>query len=137
MRMNMNFVNFAPFRQLTRGVTNTSLHRVVYTKTVKEWEEISCISLQSSKSSFRNIHIFKFAYSALPLFYSLFRVANHHCTELYIRKLSKNGKRLVAYHYSLRRARFAIYRFSNLHILHFRCFIPCLGFVLPSTTRIK
>ena len=27
--------------------------------------------------------------------------------------------------HSLRRARFAKYRFSNLQILHFRCFIPC------------
>ena len=54
----------------------SSLHRVVYTKRVKETEEISCISLQSSKRSFRKIQIFKFAYSALPLFYSLFRLSN-------------------------------------------------------------
>ena len=26
-----------------------------------------------------------------------------------------------------RRARFASFRFPNLHILHFRCFIPCLA----------
>ena len=50
----------------------SSLHRVVYTKTAKESEEISCISLQSSRRSFCKIQIFKFAYSALPLFYSLF-----------------------------------------------------------------
>ena len=66
--------------------------------------------------------------AALPLFYSLFRVKNHHCIVLHIRKLSKNGKRLVAYRYSLRRACFAKYRFPNLHILPFRCFIPCLGY---------
>ena len=50
----------------------SSQHRVVHTKTAKESEEISCISLQSSRRSFREIQIFKFAYSALPLFYSLF-----------------------------------------------------------------
>ena len=43
-------------------------------KTVKESEEISCISLQSSRSSFRKIRIFKFAYSALPLFLFLGKV---------------------------------------------------------------
>ena len=32
--------------------------------------------LQSSKRSFRKIQIFKFAYSALPLFYSLFRLSH-------------------------------------------------------------
>ena len=37
------------------------------------------------------------------------------------------GSRLVVYRYSLRGARFAKYRFSTLHILHFRCVIPCLG----------
>ena len=52
----------------------SSLHRVVYTKRVKESEEISCISLQSFKRSFHKIHIFKFAYSAFPLYYSLFRL---------------------------------------------------------------
>ena len=51
-----------------------SLHRVVYTKSVKESEEIRCISLQSLKCSFRKIQILKFAYSVLPLFYSLFRL---------------------------------------------------------------
>ena len=45
-----------------------------------------------------------------------------------MRKVLKNGKRLVADRYSLRRARFAKYRFSNVHILHFRCFIPCFGY---------
>ena len=52
----------------------SSLHRVVYTKRVKQSEEISCISLQSSRSSFRKIRIFKFAYSALPLFLFLGKV---------------------------------------------------------------
>ena len=39
----------------------------------------------------------------------------------------KNRNRWVAYRHGLGRARFAKYRFSNLHILHFRCFIPYLG----------
>ena len=47
--------------------------------------------------------------------------------ELYIRKVLKNRKRLVRSCYSLRGARFAKYRLLNLHILHFRCFIPSLG----------
>ena len=38
-----------------------------------------------------------------------------------------NGKRLVAYRYSLGGACFAKYRFLNLHSLHFHCFIPCLA----------
>ena len=48
----------------------------MYTKTVKESEEISCISLQSSKRSFRKIQILNLHDSALPLFYSLFRLSN-------------------------------------------------------------
>ena len=39
-------------------------------KGVKEWEEISFISLQSSKSLLCKIQIFEFAYSGLSLFYS-------------------------------------------------------------------
>ena len=64
--------------------------------------------------SLRGARFAKCAYSALPLFYSLFRFKNHHCNELYtcIRKAL-----------SLRRARLAEYRFLNLHILHFRFFI--------------
>ena len=107
----------------------SSLHRAAYTKSVKEWAEISCTSLQSSKSLFRKIQIFEFAYSSLSPVYFLFRFKNHHCIELYIRKVLKNGKRLVAHGYSLRRTYFAKYRFSNAHILHFRCFIPCLGYL--------
>ena len=76
---------------------------------------------------FDEIRIFEFAYSALPLFYFLFRFKNHLCIVLYIRKALKNRKRLVAYRHSLRSACFAKYRFLNLNILHFRCFIPCLG----------
>ena len=105
----------------------SSLHRVVHTKSVKELEEISCISLQSSKLSFRKIQIFKFAYSALPLFYSLFRFKNHLCIKLCIRKALKNRKRLVTSRNSLGSARVAKYRFLSLYFLHFRCFIPCLG----------
>ena len=54
----------------------SSLHQVVYMKSVKEWEEINYTSLQSSRSLFRKIQIFKFAYSALLLFYSLFRLSH-------------------------------------------------------------
>ena len=90
-------------------------------------QEINCISLQFSKSSFRKKQIFEFAYSALPLFYFFFRFKNYHCIELHIRKKSKNGKKLVAHCYSLRGALLAKYRFLTVHILHFRCFIPCLG----------
>ena len=70
---------------------------------------------------------FECAFSALPLFYFLFRFKNHHCMVLYIRKALKNQKRLVASRYSLRSARFAKYNFLNLHILNFRCFIPRLN----------
>ena len=37
---------------------------------------VSCISLQSSKRSFPKIQIFKSVHSALPLFYSSFRLSN-------------------------------------------------------------
>ena len=57
---------------------------------------------------------------------SLYKI--QHCMELYIRKVLKNRKRSVASRFSLRSARFAKYRFLNLHILHFRSFIPCLGY---------
>ena len=74
------------------------------------------------------MQMFEFAYSAPPLFFPLVRFKIHHCIVLYIRKVLKNGKRLVAHRYSLRKARFAKYRFSNVHILHFRCFSPCFGY---------
>ena len=64
-------------------------------KSVKESKEISCILSQSSKRLFRKIQIFKFAYSALLLFYSLFRFKII-CIGLYMRKALKNRKRLVA-----------------------------------------
>ena len=82
----------------------------------------------SSKCSFRKIKIFKFASSALPLFYSLFRL-NHLCIELYIKKALKNRKRLVASRYSLRERSFRkiqIFKFSS-SALPIRCCIPCLG----------
>ena len=69
----------------------SSLHRAAYTKSVKEWAEISCTSLQSSKSLFLKIQIFEFAYSSLSPLYFLFRFKNHHCIELYIRKVLMNG----------------------------------------------
>ena len=106
----------------------SSLHRAAYTKSVKEWAEISCISLQFSKSLFRKIHMFEFAYSSITLLYFLLRFKYPHCIQLFIRKGLKNGQRLAAHRYRLRRTYFAKYRFSNAHILHFRCFIPCLGY---------
>ena len=85
----------------------------MYTKTVKEGEEISCILLQSPKNSFRKIQILNLPVFGTSAIYSLFRVKNNHCIVLHLRKLSKNGKRLVAYRYSLHwRACFAKYRFS-------------------------
>ena len=44
-----------------------------------------------------------------------------------MRKVLENRCRRVIYSHCLRRACFAKYRFSDLHIVHFRCFIPCLG----------
>ena len=56
----------------------SSLNRVVYTKSVKESEEISYnISSQSLKNSFRKIQILEYAYSAL-LLCSLFSFKNDH-----------------------------------------------------------
>ena len=68
----------------------SSLHRVVYMKTVKESEEVSCISLQSSKRSFRKIWIFKFAYSALPLYYSLFRLKSSLHRVVYTKRVKES-----------------------------------------------
>ena len=45
-------------------------------KSVKEREEISCTSLRSSKSSFRKIKLLEYPYSALSLFYYLFRLSH-------------------------------------------------------------
>ena len=132
-------------------------------KRVKESEQMSYISVESSKGSFHKIQIFEFGYSALPLFYSLFRFKNNYSVEFYIRKVLRIGRDKLLYlyfsfateiqillfaysafplffslfrfknHYcaelyirkmfhSLRRARFAKYRCYNLHIVHFRCF---------------
>ena len=57
------------------------MHRFVDVKRVKESEQMSYISVESSKGSFRKIQIFELGYSALPLFYSLFRFKNHYCVE--------------------------------------------------------
>ena len=46
----------------------SSLHRVVTTKSVKESEEISCISLKSLRSSFRKIQICNLRNGALVTF---------------------------------------------------------------------
>ena len=54
-------------------VQKSLLHGAVYTKSVRESLQTSYVSSQSSTSSLRKIQIFKFAYSALLLFYSLFR----------------------------------------------------------------
>ena len=121
---------------------------------------MSYISVESSKGSFHKIQIFEFGYSALPLFYSLFRFKNNYSVEFYIRKVLRIGRDKLLYlyfsfateiqillfaysafplffslfrfknHYcaelyirkvfhSLRRARFAKYRCYNLHIVHF------------------
>ena len=81
---------------------NSTLHAVVYTKSVKESEQISCISLQSSKRSFCKIQMFKFAYSALPLFYSLFRP----------------GFRLCSFQYMI--IHFVSFRFVSFRFISFR-----------------
>ena len=88
---------------------------------------MSYISAQSWKSSFHKIQIFDCAYSALPQCFFLFRFKNYYCIESYIWKAIRNERRLVAHRYSLWGARFPKYRFLNLHILHFRSFIPYLG----------
>ena len=88
---------------------NTTL--ICIFESVIESEQTSYISSQSSTRWFRKIRIFEFAYSALPLFYFLFRFKNHLCIVLYIRKALKNRKRLVAYRHSLRSACFVKYRF--------------------------
>ena len=48
----------------------------VLLRSVKESVEITYISSQSSKNSFRKIQIFEFTNSTLPLFYSLFRFSH-------------------------------------------------------------
>ena len=75
----------------------------------------------------QNADFWNCIFCTTAVFFSFFRFKNHHCI-LYIRKVLKNGKRLVAHRYSLRGARFAKYRFSSVHILHFCCFIPCFGY---------
>ena len=98
---------------------------VVYTKSVKESEEIIYISLQSSKRSFRKMQIFKFAYSALTLFYSLFRLKSSLHRVVYTKSVKESEEISCISLQSSKRWRFAKYRFLNLHILHFRCFVPC------------
>ena len=44
---------------------------------------------------------------------------------LHIRKALRIGRDKLYIRLRLRRVHFAKYRFWNLHILHFRCFIPC------------
>ena len=104
-----------------------SLHRVVYMKSVKEWEEISCTSLQSSRSSFCKIQIFKFAYSALPLFYSLFRLKSSLHQVVYMKSI-KEWEEISCTSLQSSRSSFRKIQIFNLHILHLRCFIPCLGY---------
>ena len=92
-------------------------------KSVKEWVEISCISLQSSRSSFRKIQIF-----CTSLFYSLFRLKLSLHWVVYTKSV-KESKQIscILLQSSKRLFRKNLYRFLNLHILHFLCFIPCLG----------
>ena len=74
------------------------------------------------KYRFLNLHIPHFC-SFIP-----YLGWNHRCIKLSIWKALKKWKRLVASRYSLQSPCFAKYRFLNLHILHFPCFIPCLGY---------
>ena len=102
------------------------MHRVVYTKSVEECEEISCIALQSSKSSFRKIQILdEFADSALSLFYSLFRFKVVTASCCVYEKRYRIGRDKLCVVTVFEELVLQKYRFSNLHILHFRCFIPC------------
>ena len=98
-------------------VQNSTLHGFVYTKAVKEWEEISCFLFQSWKRSFRKIQIFRFAYCAGRCFITCLGW-NHLCSEWYIRKALKYRKRLVASRYSLRSARFAKFAYSALPLFY-------------------
>ena len=82
--------------------------------------DFSCLSLQSSKSSFRKIQIFDSVYSALPLFLSLFRVQiiTASCCVNCIRKLSKNGERLVASRGNFRKIQIFEFAFSTLPLFY-------------------
>ena len=80
---------------------------------------VTVLHLGKEKSSvFLRLYLLMSQLKRSDMLYSLFRFKNHHCIELYMymRKVLKNWKRLVAYRYSLRRACFAKYRFSHLHI---------------------
>ena len=82
------------FRCFTRCLgTKSLLHRVVHTKSVKESEEITCTSLQSSTSSFRKTQIFEFAYLHFRYFIPCLGSKSDYCIVLYIRKALKIRKR--------------------------------------------
>ena len=99
---------------------------MVYTKSVKKSEEISCMSLQSSKRSFRKIQIFKFAYCALPLFYSLFRLKSSLHRVVYAKSV-KESEEISCMSLQSSKRSFRNIQILNLHIVHFHCFILCLG----------
>ena len=91
-------------------------------------------SLQRLRKS--KFQISKFAYPALPLFYSLLsRVIprkESYCCDTWCVHLWYliYPFRFVTFRFAKYSKPFAKYRFSNLHILHFRCriYIPCLGY---------
>ena len=92
---------------------------------------VTVLHLGKEKSSvFLRLYLLMSQLKRSDMLYSLFRFKNHHCIELYMymRKVLKNWKRLVASCFSLRSTCFAKCRFLNLDILHLRCFIPCLGY---------
>ena len=94
----------------------------------------TCISVPLSKTK---ICVSLITFVSLLLRSHFNQHCNQHCIKLYIRKVLKNGKRLAAYFCSLRGACFTKYRFLNLHILHFCCFIPCLGLkIIPASSCI-
>ena len=74
----------------------SSLCRVVDTKSVRESAEITYIYSQSSESSFRKIQIIEFAYLHFHCFTRCLGLKIIKCIELYVRKVLKNAKRLVA-----------------------------------------
>ena len=111
----------------SKSVQKSTHNGVVYAKSVRESVQTSYIPSLSSTSSFHKIQIFKFAYSALSLFYSLFRfkiITAWCCIYEKRRRIGRDKLHIVTVFEELVLQK---YRFSNLHILHVRCFIPCLG----------
>ena len=98
----------------------------VWKLSVKNRKRLVATSLQSSKRSFLKIQNFKFAYSALLLFYSLFRLKSLH--RVVYMKSVKEWEEISCTSLQSSRSSFRKIQIFNLHILHLRCFIPCLGY---------